>query len=50
MLSRLTLLAAGNEPKLAEYLPEPSSGAAAGAPPSADWSTGAENPHLRGML
>jgi hypothetical protein len=55
MLSRLILLTAGNEPKLAELfaraeLKRASCGpAATGAAPS-DWVTSAENPLLRGAL
>jgi hypothetical protein len=56
MLDRLILLTSGNEPKLAELFAHaelkrgscaPSASAAA---TSADWTTGAENPRLRGAL
>jgi hypothetical protein len=54
MLNRLTLLAAGNEPKLAELFAraELRRGSCAAATPdvSADWVMGAENPRLRGSL
>ena len=55
MLDRLTLLAAGNEPKLAELfaraeLRRGSCAAAATPAVSADWVMGAENPRLRGSL
>jgi hypothetical protein len=55
MLNRLTLLAAGNEPKLAELfaraeLRRGSCAAAATPAASADWVMGAENPRLRGSL
>jgi hypothetical protein len=55
MLNRLTLLAAGNEPKLAELfaraeLKRGSCATAATSAVSADWVTGAENPRLRGPL
>jgi len=55
MLNRLTLLAAGNEPKLAELfaraeLRRGSCAAAATPAVSADWVMGAENPRLRGSL
>jgi hypothetical protein len=53
MLDHLTLLAAGNEPKLAEMFAHAElkrrdcsgAGSAAG-----DWITEAANPHLRGAL
>ena len=53
MIERLTLLASGNEPKLAELfaraeLKRGSCGAASAA--STDWVSSAENPHLRGRL
>ena len=55
MLNRLTLLAAGNEPKLAELfaraeLRRGSCAIAATPAVSADWVMGAENPRLRGSL
>jgi hypothetical protein len=53
MLDRLTLLASGNEPKLAELFARAElrrSGCGAPAAVSADWVTGAENPRLRGPL
>jgi hypothetical protein len=55
MLNRLTLLAAGNEPKLAELfaraeLKRGHCATAATSAVSADWVTGAENPRLRGPL
>jgi hypothetical protein len=55
MLNRLTLLAAGNEPKLAELfaraeLKRGSCATAATSAVSADWIAGAENPRLRGPL
>jgi hypothetical protein len=55
MLNRLTLLAAGNEPKLAELfaraeLRRGNCATAATSTPSADWVMGAENPRLRGSL
>jgi hypothetical protein len=55
MLNRLTLLAAGNEPKLAELFARAElrrGGCATAATPavSADWVMGAENPRLRGSL
>jgi hypothetical protein len=55
MLNRLTLLAAGNEPKLAELfaraeLKRGSCAIAATSAVSADWVMGAENPRLRGPL
>jgi hypothetical protein len=55
MLNRLTLLAAGNEPKLAELfaraeLKRGSCAAAATPAVPADWVMGAENPRLRGAL
>ncbi len=55
MLNRLTLLAAGNEPKLAELfaraeLKRGSCAAAATPAVPADWVMGAENPRLRGPL
>jgi hypothetical protein len=53
MLNRLTLLASGNEPRLAELfaraeLKRGNCGPATGV--SLDWVTGAENPRLRGRL
>jgi hypothetical protein len=55
ILSRLILLTAGNEPKLAELfaraeLKRGSCAAAATPATSADWVTGPENPRLRGTL
>ena len=55
MLSRLILLTAGNEPKLAELfaraeLRRGSCAASATAAASTDWVTGSENPLLRGTL
>lgn len=50
MLSRLMLLTSGNEPKLAELFAqaELKRGSCTSATTSADWITGAGNPHLRG--
>jgi hypothetical protein len=53
MLDRLTLLASGNEPKLAELFARSElrrSGCGASTSVSADWVTGADNPRLRGPL
>ena len=55
ILSRLILLTAGNEPKLAELfaraeLRRGSCSASATSATSADWVTGAENPRLRGTI
>ena len=52
MLSRLILLTAGNDPKLAEFFAraELSRGSCAAATPAADWVTAAENPDLRGTI
>ena len=55
MLNRLTLLTAGNDPKLAELFARAElrrGDCAASAAPalSADWLTGADNPQLRGAL
>jgi hypothetical protein len=53
MLDRLTLLASGNEPKLAELFAHSElrrSGCGATASISMDWVTGANNPRLRGPL
>jgi hypothetical protein len=53
MLDRLTLLASGNEPKLAELFARSElrrGGCGAAASMSANWVTGAENPRLRGPL
>ena len=53
MLDRLTLLASGNEPKLAELFARAElkhSGCGTATAISADWVTGADNPHLRGPL
>jgi len=51
-LSRLMLLTAGNEPKLAELFAhaELRRGSCTAAAASADWVTAAENPRLRGAL
>lgn len=55
VLNRLTLLTAGNDPKLAEFfaraeLRRGPCAATGTATLSADWVTGAENPRLRGAL
>jgi hypothetical protein len=55
MLNRLTLLTAGNEPKLAELfaraeLKRGSCASTATSAISVDWVTGTENPRLRGPL
>jgi hypothetical protein len=55
MLNRLTLLASGNEPKLAELfaraeLKRGSCGGAVASAASEDWTTGVENPLLRGTF
>jgi hypothetical protein len=55
ILSRLILLTAGNDPKLAELfaraeLERGNCAPAAITAPSTDWITGAENPLLRGAL
>ena len=55
MLNRLILLTAGNDTKLTELFARAevrrSDCATSGAPAlSADWVTGADNPHLRGAL
>jgi hypothetical protein len=55
LLSRLVLLAAGNDAKLAELfaraeLRRGTCAAPGTAAPSADWVTSAENPHLRGTF
>ena len=52
MLSRLVLLTAGNDPKLAELFAraELKRGSCTASAASADWVTGAENPPLRGTL
>ena len=55
MLNRLTLLASGNEPKLAELfahaeLKRGSCGGAIASAASEDWMTGVENPQLRGTF
>jgi hypothetical protein len=53
MLDRLTLLASGNEPKLAELFARAElkrTGCGGPTAVSADWVTGAENPRLRGTL
>jgi hypothetical protein len=52
LLSRLILLTAGNEPKLAELFARAELRRAACGPtgPSPDWVTSAENPLLRGAL
>jgi hypothetical protein len=52
-LDRLTLLASGNEPRLAELFARADlkrSGCGGATSVSVDWVTGAENPHLRGRL
>jgi hypothetical protein len=52
-LDRLTLLASGNEPKLAELFARADlkrNGCGAGLPVPTDWVTGAEDPRLRGLL
>jgi hypothetical protein len=52
LLSRLVLLSAGNDPKLAELFAraELKRTACATSEPSADWVTSAQNPLLRGTL
>ncbi|WP_407177871.1 hypothetical protein [Bradyrhizobium sp. STM 3562] len=54
MLDRLTLLSAGNEPKLAELFARAElrrqGCGPAGATAASDWITEADNPHLRGAL
>ena len=55
ILDRLILLAAGNDPKLAELfahaeLKRGSCGPASAPASSADWVTGAQNPRLRGSM
>lgn len=53
MLDRLTLLASGNEPRLAELFARAElrrSGCRAPTSISADWVAGADNPRLRGPL
>jgi hypothetical protein len=55
LLDRLTLLSAGNDPKLAELfaragLNRRNCGTAGGFAPSGDWVTQADNPRLRGAL
>ena len=55
MLNRLTLVSAGNEPRLTELFARAElrrSDCAASAQPalSADWLTGADKPRLRGAL
>lgn len=53
MLDRLTLLASGNEPKLAELFARAElkrSGCGPAKTVSVDWVTGVENPRLRGPL
>jgi hypothetical protein len=55
ILNRLTMLSAGNEPKLAELFARAElkrGGCATAAAPagSADWTSGVENPRLRGPL
>jgi hypothetical protein len=55
ILDRLILLAAGNDPKLAELfahaeLKRGSCGPASAPANSADWVTGAQNPRLRGSM
>jgi hypothetical protein len=51
MLDRLTLLASGNEPRLAELFARAElKRTGCGASASMDWVTGVENPRLRGAL
>jgi hypothetical protein len=53
MLDRLTLLASGNEPKLAELFARSElkrSGCGTPTPLSVNWVTGADNPRLRGAF
>jgi hypothetical protein len=53
ILDRLTLLASGNEPRLAEFFARADlrrSGCGAASSVSVDWVTAAENPRLRGPL
>jgi hypothetical protein len=53
MLDRLTLLSAGNEPKMAELFARAGFGRRGCGSPSAasgDWIADADNPHLRGAL
>jgi len=52
ILSRLILLTAGNDPKLAELFAhaELKRGSCTASATSADWVTGAENPRLRGIF
>jgi hypothetical protein len=52
ILSRLILLTAGNDPKLAELFAhaELKRGSCAASAASVDWVTGAENPRLRGSF
>lgn len=55
MLNRLTLLTAGNDPKLAELfaraeLKRPDCASPSAPALSADWVTGNESPRLRGAL
>jgi hypothetical protein len=53
MLDRLTLLASGNEPRLAEWFARAElkrSGCRGPATVSVDWVTSANNPSLRGPL
>lgn len=54
MLDRLTLLSAGNEPKMAELFTRAGfrrrSCGSPGSTASGDWITDADNPHLRGAL
>jgi hypothetical protein len=50
MLNRLTLLAAGNEPKLAELFAHAELKRGSCAPSPSDWVTSAEKPTLRGTL
>jgi hypothetical protein len=53
MLNRLTLLASGNEPRLAELFARAElkrGSCSAATAVSVDWVTGAENPRLRGPL
>jgi len=52
ILSRLILLTAGNDPKLAELFAraELKRGSCTASAASADWVTGAKNPRLRGTF
>jgi hypothetical protein len=50
MLDRLTLLASGNEPKLAEFFAHAELKRTGCIPAGLDWMTSTENPQLRGAL